>query len=108
MVAIEESASIACALVVRGISSTAKAVTLRSTRGASSAGSSSGRRKAIKAAPCFIRRRSSAGGRFTAASTSAEESRASRSLEISTPAGLEYHRLEAGEKSLRQLLNRMG
>ena len=88
MVAIEDSASMACARVVRGISSMAKAVKPAPTSGSMAAGSSSGLRKPTTTAPFFNCARSCAGGRFTASSTSAASSSRWWSEETEAPAAV--------------------
>src|SRR5262245_25483268 len=83
----EESASIDCARVVRGISSTAKAVSCRDITGSSAAGSSKGLRKPMTTVPAFSFSKSEGSGRLTQASTSAPESRDTRSVNAA-PAAL--------------------
>ena len=74
-VAIDESASIDWARVMRGTSSMENSVTPRSTATASAAGSSSGRRKPIITLPLFSFSWSAAGRALTTGTTSAEASK---------------------------------
>src|SRR5260370_34930771 len=83
----EESASIDWARVMRGINSTANAVSCCATTGSKAAGSSRGLRKPTITAPAFSLLKSSGSGRFTQARTSAPASSDRRSVTLA-PAAL--------------------
>src|SRR5581483_5104682 len=85
-VAIEESASIACARVLRGINSTANVVSFSPMAGSSAVGSSSGRRNPSTTDPGRIAAMYEGLGRCTHTSTSAAGSNCVRSVVTFAPA----------------------
>jgi hypothetical protein len=85
-VAIDDSASMACARVMRGTNSIEKVVSPCSSAGTNSPGSSSGRRKLSTTAPFLSRLKSSAEGLLIPTRTSADPSNSFRSATTVAPA----------------------